>query len=315
MPLALAPMWPRLLFTCVATLFAHRVTASLVVRRIARESAALHLANSGTTSEQQETRDITPEEIERAANATFRIQWVGLRTSDTPQPKSPLESGANQCLTASSSDKANGISLTWASCEDPRVNACAETTKSAARAQLFHLSLTGTLRSVDTDLCVRRTLCDGDRYYYALGDCDSDLATIFKANKLIASSLDHIEGMGLPVQAVAKDMCQMCGPYILAARCFGLRRSSTAPGCRQDWKASPGWTQRPSSYIGEWERDGSSSHPVQEFFDNVYDDLKRDGVLGASLSGLGRTDDDGICGSYVTDGPDISSIFYLLRTS
>jgi len=180
-------------------------------------------------------------------------------------------------------------------------------------AQRFSLEAGGRLRAEATGLCVRRAEC-GQQAVYDLGECDGPgRIAEFLAWRPRDDSPWHSPPLGHPSEAVARDRCEVCGPYLLVERC----RSEGGPangagGCGNDWRAAPGWTKMPVQYVGEAAVEGQVQRrsPARDLFAEVA------GLFSASeaeTSGLGNAGGEGVCGSHVVDGPRLESIFYLRR--
>jgi len=152
---------------------------------------------------------------------------------------------------------------------------------------------------------------------YDLGACDGpNAASVFWASKPLANSLDRLKPMGFPAQAVAADLCQeFCGPYQLLERCRGLGLDpQEVASCRRSWQAPLGWTKKHSQEIGTPDSGSPSGGAgVRDLAEALgWRDRRLDEAM---MSGLGSTGDSALCGSYVTDGPALGSLFYLRRAA
>lgn len=221
------------------------------------------------------------------------------------------------CLTASSrQDTVGGFGLHLQSCEGsvqtigvPAVN---NSDRLLRRMQEFLLMPGGQIRS-GSGQCIRRVRC-GRKYVYDLGDCDgAGYIAVFTVQKPIANSMANLASLGSPAQAVAKDECLTCGPYVLLERCLsrGDRSPSNRIACGTNYQPKPGWSKMPSSYVGDAAVEGRPSDLA--LVDNFGDRF----VLGdpeqeqKDMAGLAATAFDGVCGSYTTDGPSLDSVFYI----
>lgn len=224
-------------------------------------------------------------------------------------------SEAPTCLTAGLEDRAGGVSLYWHTCQDGHAAPWA-LDPAVREAQFFLLEPGGQLRANATRLCVRRALC-GQQPVYDLGKCDGPgRISEFLAWRSQQDGPWRPRLLGYPWEAVERDHCDFCGPYLLVERCRSeggtSGTSSRAGGCGQDWRAAAGWTKMPFQYVGEAAVEGRVERrgPARDLLGEIA------GLFGsdvAEMSGLGGTGGDGICGSYVADGPRLESIFYLRR--
>mmetsp|Transcript_6533 Transcript_6533/g.9570 ORF Transcript_6533/g.9570 Transcript_6533/m.9570 type:complete len:169 (+) Transcript_6533:16-522(+) len=155
----------------------------------------------------------------------------------------------------------------------------------------------------------------GSRFVYDLGSCDGPgYKAAFQVRKPVADSTDRLISLGTPFRAVGEEHCVTCGPYILNEKCL-LKGSSDPSGhdgssCGGSWQGNPGWTKQPSSYIGDDAVLGVE--PKIHSIDTIQDRLPGSEEQ-KDLAGLGMADFEGLCGSYVTDGPTFDSVFVLHR--
>lgn len=241
--------------------------------------------------------DAPPPPIETLGTGEFlMLQRVGLDSTGIEMPRSPRDPGANICLTAGVQDRLHGQALQWATCENTMVKT-AITDKQREEAQTFEVLAKGRLRSKVSGLCVRRVMCDEldtRQYVYDLGSCFDDMVVEFLVNKVIANNIYKVQKMGTLEEAIRSETCTMCGPYQLSdTGSFYGSNGFTA------YQGRPGWSKQPVTYIGE-----DAVHGRMPLDESVSDDL---------MEGLGNTDDDGICGSYVTDAPPAVSLFTVYR--
>merc|ERR1719221_717600 len=119
--------------------------------------------------------------------------------------------------------------------------------------------------------------------------------------------------------AVKTDICQLCGPYLLYERCLSEGKPSHGKeGCIPGWQAKPGWTNDDmhgySQYVGDNAVLGHSSGPdYPDVADKLsWHDKFQDQADMAGISEAPESADkgEGLCGSWVTDGPQLNSIFY-----
>lgn len=158
--------------------------------------------------------------------------------------------GGDLCLAVGLPDQLDGVSLTWKSCLASNIATLTQIyAPDQYTEQQFQLTLTGSLMSRKNGLCVRRMTCS-HREIYDLGDCDDeDFVVKFEVQKAVANNLDHLKSLGYPIQAVAGEFCELCGPYLMLDQCTG---SVNVPErCDRNWEAKPGWTKLPSQYVGD----------------------------------------------------------------
>lgn len=243
----------------------------------------------------------------------YYLQRAGLQKEGIPMPRSPRNVLANMCLTAGKPDNVDGLGLYWHTCQVNLVAPHIPDLK-IQEAQQFSLATGGQILGKGINLCVRRMECKGS-HVYDLGPCDGPGRI---SQFMVTREAQHDASQYVPVGTLAKvvdyDRCQsLCGPYIVLERC----RSEGGPrngarGCGHNYKGDPGWTRGHGHYLGEdviegWIHRGPRRNvtiEVKELF------MPPEEVR---LSGLMATDDVGMCSSYVTDGPAISSIFYLTK--
>jgi hypothetical protein len=229
------------------------------------------------------------------------IQRASLQDSGD-QVRSPYNLKDNFCLTAGTGDALNGYGLYWRGCEDlslihmvdPRVH----------EAQLFALTTSGMLKSKIGGFCMRRATCTQGSTFYDLASCDEENLAVFEAAKLVAGKAKNAKSMGFPLQAVASEMCNVCGPYMFVDICSGsdpVRSVCTEP------QPEAGWTRLRTQWLGYARR---SADTVEERFDHALYD--RD-IFSSDKTSLGTTGDSGICGSFVSQAPVLTGFFYILR--
>jgi hypothetical protein len=253
----------------------------------------------------------------------FFIQHAGLQQSGFlayRSARSPLDLEDALCLTAGKEDKLDGVSLYWHTCQEVFIGDMMvdpETGGVSSRpyhvldphireAQAFAFTWTGNIVSKSTGLCIRRSACSDERFGYDLGPCDGPgHVAVWEANKPAAGDIQRLEPMGTPAHAVTYDMCEVCGPYQLLERCLrqGLPGGGGPDGCSGDGQYPSGWTRWPSHYLPPLKPDDEST-----VLERLVPDL---GLAQSDMAGLGKTDKDGICGTYATDGPSLNSFFYL----
>jgi len=258
-----------------------------------------------------------------ASQPYFFLQKVGLEVAaDGAQaPRLPHNDKANQCLTAGSAkdkDTLDGTALYWTLCQDSTFRSKLISDPARREAQLFQFQEDGTVKSRSSGLCIRRMECSrGPRFLYDLGNCkDSNVLVKFQVKKALASNMKRMKDLGTLVQAVATEACTICGPFQLVERCKSGRPAGSSVGCQRSYQATPGWTKLASSYVGDAAASGhgdlnaDSGESLWTIISNIWNGEVPS--FDVDMSGIGETDRDGICGSYVTDAPDLSSFFYLI---
>lgn len=241
---------------------------------------------------------LQPDHIEHVLDTTFFIQWVG-RQQNANQPRSPF-SLKSLCLSVGKLDRMRGYSLSWQLCQNGQMGYVKFDAK-ARRAQQFMFSTEGWIKTPD-GYCLRRMPCSDRRYMYDVGECDKEFSTVFRVKRAMANNLDRLKDMGVPASAVAREEgCELCGPYLLVQQCS----LGSKAGCEKHYM-SPGWTKQPSSYMGDAAVRGEAQEDRGTFEEKLMKNIYLDN------GGLGRTDADGICGSYVTDGMASESFFYFV---
>jgi len=236
----------------------------------------------------------------------YLLERVGFQSSGaSQQPRSPHTKKA-KCLTAGKADRKGGLALGWDTCQDT-VTQEKITNLAALEAQSFKLLTDGTVVSKKSGFCIRRMLCtEGGTaigHMYDLGPCRSDISLRIKVEKSQANSMDHMRNLGYLSHAVALELCDMCGPYRLQNMCLG------SADCGRSYQAKPGWTKLASQYVGEAAITGHSDYGGEAGGLG-----KETNIMGIDLSGIGPTQHkDGLCGSYATDSPTLSSFYYVLK--
>lgn len=258
---------------------------------------------------------------------SFLIQLVGLQDGGIISPDSAYQLQDKPCLTVGQQDRNRGVGLYWHTCESETLGPMGvdpETGKpkrihpmdpEVHKEQLFQFTKTGQIRHKGTGMCIRREKCGRFQYMYDLTECDGvGSISVFAVNRPIAGEIDHQMAMGSPYQAVISDACDLCGPYFLYERCLSEGQPSHgAQGCIRGWQAEPGWTNGNihgnSQYVGDEATLGASSGTdYPELSDKLnWRDQFQD---QAEMAGVGQTEDDGLCGSFVTDQPVLNSVFY-----
>lgn len=257
-----------------------------------------------------------PPEAIKISQGWYLIQRVGVQQSrGAEQPRSPLASNANVCLThGGSSDDVGGQSLTWEACQDSYLAGNVEINTKLQDRQLFQFRLDGKIASKIDNKCVRHVDC-GDQSIYDLGNCnEGDLTVTFKISKVIANSVSHLKPVGNPVQAMEADNgCDFCGPYKVTERCEGRRMPDG--GCQKNWAAQPGWTRMSTQYIGDMATMGRGDiRDPEQFANGVISNIRNGEVLDSAMDGFGPTGARGnICGSGATEAPGSQSLFYFIR--
>lgn len=260
--------------------------------------------------------------LSTASQPFFFLQKVGVEVAaDGAQtPRLPHNTEADKCLTAGSlkdKDTLDGTALFWSYCQDSTFLSREALKADKREAQLFQFQMDGTVRS-RSGLCIRRMECSGGpRFMYDLGSCkDVNMLVKFQVKKALASNMERMADLGTLVQAVATEACTVCGPFQLLERCSAGRPGGASVGCQRNYQAKPGWTKLASSYVGD---NAASGHADQSATSgqSIYDMLMNfwEGKIPSfdvEMGGIGETDRTGICGSYVTDAPDLSSFFYLI---
>lgn len=250
----------------------------------------------------------------------FSIEWTGLSGSGWLGGKVEFSTAA-LCLTAANrKDAVGGVGLHFQTCESSLPTFATRPTNNSdaalKRAQEFKLDPTGKITTASGTQCIRRVRC-GERYLFDLGGCSGPGYTAtFEVRKPAANSMDHLVTLGLPLQAVQMQGCVTCGPYLLLERCLARGVSSPSgggSGCGGSWQGPLGYTKWSTTYIGKAAIQGES--PETENIDTIGDRLSLAGADEGQkdMAGITRTDFDGICGSYTSDGPTFDSVFVFHR--
>lgn len=247
----------------------------------------------------------------------YVIQRVGIQSAHgAEQPRSPLASNANVCLTKGPDpDDVGGESLIWESCQDDYLVGEHPVNPQLRELQTFKFRLDGKIEAKVGGGCIRHVDC-GDQSIYDLGNCnEGDLTVSFKVSKAIANSVAHLKPMGSPVQAIIADSgCDFCGPYQVTERCIGRRMPDG--GCQKNWAAQPGWTRMSTQYIGDMASAGHGDiRDPEQFATGVVQNIRSGSVLDSTMNGFGPTGPRGlICGSGATEAPGSRSFFYFIQT-
>lgn len=241
------------------------------------------------------------------------LQRVGFQdTGFAPQPKAPHNPDA-KCLTAGGPDRKGGRALGWDSCEDLTVVTQIQNS-TRMEAQAFKLNTDGTIKLKGTDLCVRRMPCKEGGillgYIYDLGACRDDFNLIISVEKAQANNIEHMRDMGFLAEAVALEVCELCGPYRLKNLCMSNKNNDA---CGGRYQARPGWTKLASQYVGDAAVNGRSDYGTEVGGSTGVAHTKEQ-MMGIDMTGIGKTTQpNGMCGSYATDSPTLSSFFYVLK--
>jgi len=253
----------------------------------------------------------------------FFLEYVGLQGSGLLGKQAFDNAAPSLCLTESrKEDVVGGNALNFQPCE-----AAVKTRKSESQvqrvdpelrqAQQFRLMPNGEIATMGGQ-CVRRMSCSmggkGTRYIFDVGRCNGPgYVAKFVLEKPQANSLERMQMLGAAEKALRTLPCTHCGPFRLVEHC--LNRGEWSPSnthvCGQDFQGRPGFTKRPSTYIGDAAVHGRS--PRIDRIDTVYERLSFDRGGKTDLAGLAPTDFDGICGSYATDGLTMNSFFVFHR--
>lgn len=240
-------------------------------------------------------------DLERVTSIPFLVQFVGVEDDASPQPRSPSSPKGSLCLTTGAEDKMNGVALYWHVCQTRNVIATGQLSPAIHDAQIFYFTIDGKLRNL-YGKCVRRGDC-GSRVAYDLGDCEDFMVTSFTVSKAVANDLYALKSEGSLLSAAVNNACDAydeCGPFMVEDRCG-------SNGCQENFEAAPGWTRGRSQYVTARK---NLEMPDPEA---LAADVAAQALQGTGLTGLGATDDDGVCGTWVTEGPRGASFFYLNR--
>lgn len=257
----------------------------------------------------------SPEAL-KVSQEWYIIQRVGVQNArGGEQPRSPLASNANVCLTKGpNDDDVGGVSLAWHPCQDDYLAGSKKINPDLQALQLFRFTVDGNIQAKVGGGCIRHVAC-GDQSIYDLGSCvEEDIVVSFKVNKAIANSLKHLKPMGNPVQAIVSDNnCDFCGPYQVTERCAGRRLPDG--GCQKNWAAQPGWTRMSTQYIGDMASQGYGDiRDPGQFAAGVLRNIRNGDVLDTDHKGFGPTGPRGdICGSGATEAPGSRSFYYFIR--
>jgi len=271
---------------------------------------ALVVGNLRSSSNQSQN----PTDPAAVAKEYFLLERVGFQAGGAAeQPRSPNYAAAT-CLTSGGPDQKGGIALGWRQCQDRTVLVNRDYDFDLLEAQAFQLNADGTLRNKKHGLCVRRLACHEASgpgpgllkgYLYDLGTCGSETDVKLKVQKAQANNVAHLRDMGTLSHAVALELCSLCGPYNVQNMCLGGSRT----GCGDSYQGKPGWTKLASQYIGY-----NAVHGHSEYGGSGAGDSSKYEHWGIDMAGIGPTKQgQGLCGSYATDAPAISSYFYILK--
>jgi len=258
----------------------------------------------------------TPAVLE-ASNSFFMLRHVQYEEEANPGccQDGPPAPKASMCLTAGrSGDALDGFELYYRECEEqsvlhPKVN------KYFYEAQLFTLTLKGQFKSAAIGMCIRRVLCtigEDDKYAYDLSPCDSGFyPETFGVQKVVRNDPNNLGAPRYPVQAVAADACQECGPFLVAETCSS---EFWAPGCPRNYQAAPGWTKLPTQFVGEMAVQGYAGMTNEQFANKVVAGLADDAdPLTEKISMGPSMDRQGICGTFAEDVPAFSGLYNLVK--
>lgn len=248
-------------------------------------------------------------------NESFFLQWIGVQTTGVSeetggvqQPRSPF-SLKSRCLTVGRVDAVRGFSLSWQPCQNGQVK-YVKFDKKARDHQLFKFTLNGKIKS-NVGHCINRIPCANAQYTFDVAECSDEVSTTFRVKRPLANSLERMRDVGTPAEAVAaEEGCELCGPYQLVQRCS----IGGGQGCRKNYMGPPGWTKREATYVGDAAVRGDQP-PHVGFFDRLFGTPQWVNKPFETGGGLGRTEESGICGSYVTDGTITESFFYFVKAS
>jgi len=294
---------------------------SLRARRVGKANASNYPfgccdANRPTTTIAPPVTQAPPKSSPFITDGNFYyLQRAGLQSEGVPMPRSPRNPHANVCLTVGKPDNIEGLGLYWHTCQ-VNVGPPHVADRNIMEAQKFALANGGQILGKGLNLCVRRMGCKG-AHVYDLGPCDGPgRISQFMVTRTAEHDSSTYVSVGTLAKVVDTERCTtLCGPYIVLERC----RSEGGPrngarGCGHNHKGDPGWTRGHGHYLGEdviegWIHRGPRRNltiEVKELF------LPPEEVR---LSGLAATKDRqvGMCSSYITDGPAVSSIFYLTK--
>lgn len=258
----------------------------------------------------------------RALSNTFALERVGLYGSGLLGEGAGADAEPSTCLTTSSKENSvGGFGLHLQSC-DKGINtngrgASHRSDLALLDAQRFVLMPNGQIRTVG-GLCIRRKLCGTRSFMFDVGSCDGpDYVAVFVVKRPTANHMDRLMALGFPGQAFKAMDCMECGPFLLVERCLmlGDRSPSNGAVCRENWQADPGFTKLPSTYIGDAAVHGRkpSAAAIDGIDQRLY--LTEAEEERMDFAGLASTEFDGICGSYVTEGVALDSVFYFHRIS
>merc|ERR1719453_866170 len=154
----------------------------------------------------------------------YLLERVGFQESGAAQqPRSP-HSHKSTCLTAGGPDRKGGLALGWDVCQDTAVVDKISNPQDL-EAQSFRLNTDGSIQAKVSAKCVRRLECNEGGvslgYIYDLGECNDDQNLKIKVDKAQANSIDRMRPMGYLANAVALEVCNLCGPYRLQNMCMG----------------------------------------------------------------------------------------------
>lgn len=237
----------------------------------------------------------------------FQLQYVGIQQDGLEQPRSPMDGGSldGGCLTAGVMDGLAGVSLEFKECQDPNAASTGDLVADALReSQKFSLELDGRIRSRMTGFCVRLVTCEG-KDMFDLGTCESSETVVFQVEKAQADDIDHLALLGNPGQAVARELCSVCGAYRLTYRCRGKALPGRGAGCNKEYHAAPGWSKGGSQFLDPSRFVGKDEGGMLVKAETHTQDLIHG--LG-DMKGLMRSVN--YCGTFVGMGPSGDSFFY-----
>mmetsp|Transcript_70894 Transcript_70894/g.203119 ORF Transcript_70894/g.203119 Transcript_70894/m.203119 type:complete len:374 (+) Transcript_70894:56-1177(+) len=263
----------------------------------------------------------SPKAAHALGSGSFVFEWTRLMGSGLLDGR-PEGSDAALCLTvADKKDTVGGFGLQLRTCESSietfGARAINNSDATLRMAQEFVLEPTGRILSAGMGLCIRRMRC-GSRFLYDVGDCSSPgYSASFEVKKPVSNSMDHLVPMGTVAHAVDRDRCMTCGPYVIVEKCLSRGKSDPhghgGSMCGRNWQGKAGWTKWPATYLGDAAIEGRKPYieSIDTFGDRIsqYEDQQKDMAGFTALDFAG-----GFCGSHVSDGPTMDSVFVLHRT-
>lgn len=253
---------------------------------------------------------------------TFVLEWTRLGGSGWLGEK---EQGDDPALCLTVSDTKNtvgGYGLSLRTCDSSiktwGTQSIARPDPNLKQLQEFILEASGRLRVENnnmTKMCIRRMRC-GRSFTYDVGKCKGvGYMASFEVEEPLYNDVSRLRLLGTPFHAVAKERCLTCGPFLLQEKCLAMGKSDPSghdgSECGGSWQGPLGWTKWPETYIGRAAIEGKE--PYSETLDSVTDRLPGGGQDGKDFAGLAGSGFDGVCGSFVVDGPSLDSVFVFHR--